>query len=149
MSDQGAPAVPEFKVEEREASPVVVVRVEPVVMHGVTAVSKIGISLAVAVGELEDEQRVLLPFLDCAIYGSRGDAELIWAGRLAMDNVAFLLEQVSIGLADALEPLDSMAQGDLKPPPGRLSYAADRVASAGESLRQAAVQLRSIASRKL
>jgi hypothetical protein len=148
MSDQGASAGPRTAVEEREGSPVAV-RVEPAVMHGVTTVSKIGISLAAAVGELEGEQRVLLPFLDCAVYGSHGDADLLWVGRLAMDNVAFLLEQVSIGLADTLEPLNSMAQGDLKPPPGRLSYAADRVASAGESLREAAAQLRSIASRKL
>jgi hypothetical protein len=148
MNDQDASTVAEAPVAEHELSPAVI-RVEPAVMQGVTTVSKIGISLAAAVGELEDEQRVLLPFLDCAVYRSRANEETIWVGRLAMDNVAFLLEQVSIGLADSLAPLNSMAQGDLKPPPGRLSYTADRVASASESLREAAVQLRSIASRKL
>jgi hypothetical protein len=148
MNDQDASTVDEAVVAEHQLPPVVVL-VEPAVMQGVTTVSKIGISLAAAVGELEDEQRVLLPFLDCAVYRPGGQEETIWVGRLAMDNVAFLLEQVSIGLADTLAPLNSMAQGDLKPPPGRLSYAADRVASASESLREAAVQLRSIATRKV
>lgn len=125
------------------------VRIGPALAHGVTTVTKTDVSLLAAVGEMEDEQRVLVPFLQCAIYGPGEGAEALWAGRLAVDNVAFLLEQMAVGLAEALDPLASMALGDLRPVPARLDYAADRVASAGESLRDAAVRLRAIASQKL
>lgn len=127
------------------------IRIGPALAHGVTTVTKTDISLVAAVGEAEDDQRVLVPFLECAVYGqvSEGEDGLLWTGRLAMDNVAFLLEQAAVGLAETLDPVASMARGDLRPLPARLDYAADRVASAGESLRDAAVRLRAIASQRL
>jgi hypothetical protein len=125
------------------------IRVGPALAHGVTTVTKTDISLVAAIGETADDQRVLVPFLECAIYGSRGEDQPQWVGRLAVDNVAFLLEQVAVGLVEALDPLASMARGDLRPQSGRIGYAADRVASAGESLRDAAVKLRAIAGQRL
>jgi hypothetical protein len=127
----------------------IAVRVGPALAHGVTTVTKTDISLVAAVGEVADDQRVLVPFLECAIYGSRNEDQPLWVGRLAMDNVAFLLEQVAIGLVEALDPMVSMARGDIRPLSGRIDYAADRVASASESLRDAAVRLRSISGQRL
>lgn len=130
-------------------APKLAIRVGPALAHGVTTVTKTDISLVAALGETTDDQRVLVPFLECAVYGSRGGDDPQWAGRLALDNVAFLLEQVAVGLVEALDPLSSMARGDLRPQPDRIDYAADRVASAGESLREAAVKLRSLAGQRL
>lgn len=135
-------------IEEPEAS-TLSVRIGPALAQGVTTVAKTDITLIAAVGELEDEQRVLVPFLQCAVFGPGEDPDPLWSGRLTMDNVAFLLEQMAIGLAETLEPVGSMSQGDLRPLPARLDYAADRVASAGESLRDSAVRLREIARQSL
>lgn len=125
------------------------VRVGPALAHSMTTITKAELSLAVAVGELEDEQSVIVPFLDCALYDSPDGGEPAWVGRLAMDNVAFLLEQVAAGLLEALDPLANMTKGDLKPPLGRMEYAADRVASASESLRDAAARLRAVAALRI
>jgi hypothetical protein len=125
------------------------VRVGPALAHGITTVTKTDIALTASVGDSSDDQRVLIPFLECALYGSGGSGELVWTGRLAMDNVAFLIEQVSVGLSEALQPLEAMSLGDLKPPSARIEYAADKVASASESLRDAAATLRSMASRRV
>lgn len=149
MSKQsGGEAVIETAAAEPETARVAV-RIGPALAHGVTTVTKTDISLVAAIGELADDQRVLVPFLECAVYGSRSEDQPLWVGRLAIDNVAFLLEQVAIGLVDVLDPVASMARGDLRPQPGRIDYAADRVASAGESLREAAVRLRAIAGQRL
>ncbi len=125
------------------------IRVGPALAHAVTTVTRTDVSLVTAIGEMADDQRVLVPFLECAVYGSRDEDEPLWVGRLAMDNVAFLLEQVAVGLVEALEPLASMSRGDLRPQSVRIDYAADRAASAGESLRDAAVSLRAIAGQRL
>lgn len=146
----GEAVEPEEAVSEpRTASPAV--RIGPALAHSIVTVTKTDISLVAAIGELEDEQRVIVPFLECAIYGqvSETKVEPLWTGRLALDNVAFLLEQVSVGLAESLDPVASMARGDLRPVPARLDFAADRVASAGESLRDAAVRLRALAAQKV
>lgn len=147
----GGEAVPPEEAVAEPRTATMAVRIGPALAHGVTTVTKTDISLVAAIGEIEDEQRVLVPFLECAVYGQLSESEegLLWTGRLAMDNVAFLLEQVAVGLAETLDPVANMARGDLRPLPARLDYAADRVASAGESLRDAAVRLREIAGRKL
>lgn len=126
-----------------------VIRVGPALGHGVTTIVRADVSLAAGVGETVDDQRVLVPFLDMSLFGLEGEEQPVWIGRLPLDNVAFLLEQVSVGLAEAMEPLASMSLGDLKALPHRLQYAADRAASASESLREAAVQLRALAARKV
>jgi hypothetical protein len=145
----GGEAVSEAEraAEPETANPVV--RIGPALARGVTTVTQVDISVAAGIGELADDQRVLIPFLECAINSSRSEDKPLWVGRLTMDNVAFLIEQVAVGLLEALDPLASMSHGDLKPQPGRINYAADRAASASESLREAAVKLRTIASQHL
>lgn len=144
MSGVAGEAVPAEQEQERMA-----VRVGPALAHGLTTVAKFDASLAAAVGELDDEQSVLVPLLDCALFTMGGDGEPAWTGRLALDNVAFLLDQVSVGLLEALGPLSSMSKGDLRPPSGRMEYAADRVASASENLRDAAARLRVVAATRV
>lgn len=146
----GEAVEPEETVSEPKTERLAV-RIGPALAHSVTTVLKTDISLVAAIGELEDEQRVLVPFLECAIYGQASEVKdgPLWTGRIALDNMAFLLEQVAVGLAETLEPIASMARGDLRPVSARLDYAADRVASAGESLRESAVKLREIAGQKL
>ena len=83
------------------------VRIGPAVAHGVTTVTKTDITLAVAIGQIEDDQRVLVPFLECAIYGRAGheDEAPLWTGRLLIDNVAFLLEQAAVGTGGDPRPV--------------------------------------------
>jgi hypothetical protein len=146
---EGGEAAPESAPSAEPDAGRFSVRVGPALAHGITTIIKTDISLAAAIGEMADEQRVLVPFLECAVYGAGENDGALWAGRLAMDNVAFLLEQVAVGLTEALDPLSSMSRGDLRPQSGRMDYAADRVAAAGESLRDAAVRLRAISGQRL
>jgi hypothetical protein len=57
--------------------------------------------------------------------------------------------QVAVDPVEALEPLASVPRGDLGPQSVWIDYAADRAASAGKSLRDAAVSLRAIAGQRL
>jgi hypothetical protein len=145
----GGEAVPEEETVTEPQAVKLAVRIGPALAHGVTTVTETDFSLVAAIGELEDEQRVLVPFLECAFYGPPDEDQPLWVGRLALDNVAFLLEQVAVGFLETLDPVASMSHGDVRPLSGRVEYAADRVASAGESLRDAAVKLRALASQKL
>jgi hypothetical protein len=125
------------------------VRIGPALSDGVTTVVRSDISLSVGVGEGADDQLLLVPFLNFGLFGANDQDAPVWIGRLPLDNVAFLLEQVAVGLAAALDPLASMTLGELKPSARRLDYAADRTASAGETLREAAAKLRELSARKI
>ena len=125
------------------------VRIGPALSEGVTTVVRSDISLSVGVGEGADDQLLLVPFLNFGLFGGDDQEAPIWIGRLPLDNVAFLLEQVAVGLTEALDPLASMMLGELKPSTRRLDYAADRTASAGETLREAAAKLRELSARKI
>lgn len=125
------------------------IRVSAAFGNSLTPVGWTELSLAAGVAMTEDGVAVLLPLVECGFFGSEDEQGPLWTGRLALDNVAHVVNQAARGLADIVDPLSQLLQGSLKVPPGRLAYAADRMMSAGDSLREAATRLRALAERDL
>lgn len=123
-----------------------IVRVSDGLGQSANAVFNLELTLSVGLGVASDDRQVLMPYLDCAaqLEDENEDAGTATT-RLSLDNVAYVLEQGALGFLNALRPLQSMSQGDLKPLAKHMEYSAERVSVASESLREAADMLRVMA----
>ena len=123
-----------------------IVRVSDALGQSANVVFNLELTLSVGLGIASDDRQVLMPYLDCEAQLEDEDDDANTATtRLSLDNVAYVLEQGALGFLNALRPLQSMSQGDLKPLARHIEYSAERVSVASESLREAAVMLRVMA----
>lgn len=104
-------------------------RYSTTIVHG-------AMSLITGIGTRDDDQSVLVPFVECEIAIDRkDDGDIPEEERvleehsimITLENAAFLAEAFSSEFAKLGPDLVSLSQGTLKPVPDRIAYAIERL----------------------
>jgi hypothetical protein len=116
--------------------------------RSLSRVESVSFSVVVATGS-RHESLVLVPFVDCDIYGARNgqsESSRMLATTLTFDNVALLIEQFAHEFAMVIRPIAIMSANELRPAPNQLEFTLRCLESAISELTVAAKILRSFES---
>lgn len=118
---------------------------------GLTQIRASSIRLVLTFGEFSDGRDVLIPLVDWQTYGHQvapgvdpkpdDRGELLSSQLLSLDNLAFLLQDLSYDTRDAVRLLVSQSKGDVSPVADRTQYAVRMLKLASKNLLSAAEQM--------
>ncbi len=147
MNSQAARTIEDRKATSlrRDDTEIEAIQVTTAFANTVTMVGWTEFSLSAGVAERGEGGRVLLPVVDCGIYGTEKPEQLLWTGRIPLDNLAYMISQAASGIAEVIVPLAEMLAGSLKMPSGRLHYSAESLATAIGHLQVATAKLQELA----
>lgn len=103
-------------------------------------------NLRIAIGEMEDERSVLVPFIELAMSESNpeGDEEpqAFFKGILTMENAAYLIADMANDFLLACQHLSAVADSSIKPDKTRTSITETFVEMARTKLEECSVALK-------
>lgn len=110
----------------------------------VNTVSNASMSVVVGLGRTAEKGDVLLPFIDLKFisYPDGTEASAVFSTLTTLENVAYLLADMSGDFQRACEQVGRLAAGDVGLEPGRANYSIDRVTDAVRLLSTAVEELR-------
>lgn len=120
-------------------------------VRGITQISASNIALTVAFGTTESDGDVLVPIVHWQLYGRRGPhsgdppedqfGDELFSSIFPFENLAFLLQDMSFDIREAVRLLVAQSQGGIVPMEDRMRYAAKMLSLAQENLSAATEQI--------